>query len=145
MQQLAPGLVVQHSFSNKPPNGYENYYEKMTRYIEVISAPAKALDPKADARTFKLIESSDDGSVFRYFDTALSRAGIMPLSANLVPFGERGILQTPRFVLLLAAPRRASLSLARRALPSGTVVRCGCAAAREGRGRRACDIWACNW
>jgi ThiF family len=84
-QQLVPGLVVQHSFSNKPPNGYANYYEKMTRYIEIISAPAKALDPKADARTFKLIESSDDSSVFRYFDTASSRAGIMAISTKLAP------------------------------------------------------------
>ena len=84
-QQLAPGLVVQHSFSNKPPNGYANYYEKMTRYIEIISAPAKALDPKADARSFKLIESSGDSSVFRYFDTASSRAGIMAISAKLAP------------------------------------------------------------
>jgi hypothetical protein len=84
-QQLAHNLVVQHSFSNKPPDGYANYYEKMTRYIEIISAPARALDPQADARTFKLIESSDDSSVFHYFDTASSRAGIMTISAKLSP------------------------------------------------------------
>jgi len=84
-QQLAQNLIVQHSFSNKPPNGYANYYEKMTRYIEIISAPARALDPQADARTFKLIESSDDSSVFHYFDTASSRAGIMAISAKLAP------------------------------------------------------------
>jgi hypothetical protein len=83
-QQLAQNLVIQHSFSNKPPNGYANYYEKMTRYIEIISAPAKALDPRADARTFKLIESSDS-SVFHYFDTASSRAGIMAISTKLAP------------------------------------------------------------
>jgi hypothetical protein len=84
-QQLAQNLIVQHSFSNKPPNGYANYYEKMTRYIEIISAPARALDPQANARTFKLIESSDENSVFHYFDTASSRAGIMAISAKLAP------------------------------------------------------------
>jgi hypothetical protein len=84
-QQLAPGLIVQHSFSNKPPNGYADYYEKMMRYIEIISAPARALDRQADARTFKLIELSDDSSVFHYFDTASSRAGIMAISAKLAP------------------------------------------------------------
>jgi hypothetical protein len=84
-QQLAQNLIVQHAFSNKPPNGYANYYEKMTRYIEIISAPARALDPRADARTFKLIESSDDSSVFHYFDTASSRAGIMTISTKLAP------------------------------------------------------------
>jgi hypothetical protein len=42
---LAEGLVVNHSFSNKPPDGYPNYYEKMSRYVEVISAPAQSLDP----------------------------------------------------------------------------------------------------
>src|SRR5580658_7139871 len=28
-QQLAAGVVVDHSFSNKPPTGYANYYDKM--------------------------------------------------------------------------------------------------------------------
>jgi hypothetical protein len=84
-QQLAQDLVIQHSFSNKPASGYANYYEKMTRYIEIISSAARALDSKVDARTFKPIESSDDSSVFNYFDTASSRAGIMAVSAKLAP------------------------------------------------------------
>lgn len=84
-QQLAQNLVIQHSFSNKPASGYANYYEKMTRYIEIISSAARALDSKVDARTFKPIESSDDSSVFNYFDTASSRAGIMAVSAKLAP------------------------------------------------------------
>ncbi len=32
-QTLADGLVANHSFSNKPKNGYKDYYEKMTTYI----------------------------------------------------------------------------------------------------------------
>jgi hypothetical protein len=47
-QQLAQNLVIQHSFSNKPASGYANYYEKMTRYIEIISSAAK---PESSERT----------------------------------------------------------------------------------------------
>src|SRR3954471_24499910 len=36
-QDLGGGLVVQHTFSNKPPGGYKDYYEKMTRYADIIS------------------------------------------------------------------------------------------------------------
>ena len=84
-QQLAENLVIQHSFSNKPAGGYADYYEKMTRYIEIISSAARALDSRVDARTFKPIESSESDSVFHYFDTASSRAGIMGISAKLAP------------------------------------------------------------
>jgi len=33
MTNLAADILVLHSFSNKPPNGYMDYHEKMTRYI----------------------------------------------------------------------------------------------------------------
>ncbi len=81
-QQLLPGLTIQHSFSNKPPGGYSDYYEKMTRYIDIVSSPAKSLNPAVDARTFKPIESSGVDSVFRYVDTASSRAGISMIAAK---------------------------------------------------------------
>src|SRR5438105_2236984 len=44
-QTLAPDLVAKHSFSNKPPGGYTNYYDKMTRYAQIIAAPAESLEP----------------------------------------------------------------------------------------------------
>ena len=31
-QELGGGLVVNHSFSSKPPDGYPDYYLKMTTY-----------------------------------------------------------------------------------------------------------------
>lgn len=46
----------------------------------VISNQAKAIDPTADARTFKVIESVQEDSVFLYADTASSRAGIQRLA-----------------------------------------------------------------
>lgn len=65
-QTLADGIVANHSFSNKPPNGYPDYYEKMSRYAEIISAPAQSLDPTVTAKTFRVIEARPEESVFNY-------------------------------------------------------------------------------
>lgn len=80
---LCTGLEVNHHFSNKPPEGYADYYEKVTRYIEIISSQAKAIDPTADARTFKPIESPEGDSVFLYTDSASARANIVMVSKKL--------------------------------------------------------------
>lgn len=80
---LAPDIVAQHAFSNKPPSGYPDYHAKVTRYIEIISAPAQSLDPEATARTYKPVPTCEDESVFRYMDSASSRAGIVAVSAKL--------------------------------------------------------------
>jgi hypothetical protein len=79
-----PDLIEAHYFSNKPRTGfYADYYEKVTTYVRVISNQARAIDPKADARTFRAIEPLDEESVFLYEDTASSRAGIQNISALL--------------------------------------------------------------
>ena len=75
-QVLADGLVVDHSFSSKPPEGYPDYYQKMTTYEAILSGPAQAIDPCVTARTFAVVEAHDEDSVFKYVDTASSRAGI---------------------------------------------------------------------
>ena len=80
---LAPGLIAQHSFSNKPAHGYADYYEKMSRYIEIISAPAASLQPGVTARTYRVIEASPDDGPFHYLDTASTRAGIGAISAKI--------------------------------------------------------------
>ncbi|MEC4813349.1 MAG: ThiF family adenylyltransferase [Scytonema sp. PMC 1069.18] len=83
-QQLAQNLVVHHSFSSKPLNGnYKDYYEKMTTYIAIISSPAQSLDSGVTAKTFPLIESREEESVFNYIDTASTRAGINALTKKL--------------------------------------------------------------
>jgi hypothetical protein len=81
--QTIGGVVVNHAFSNKPPGGYLDYYAKMTRYALVISAEATALDEKVTARTFPPLATAEGESVFNYFDTASSRAGISEVSAKL--------------------------------------------------------------
>jgi Domain of unknown function (DUF6791)/ThiF family len=82
-QTLCDGLVVQHRFSCKPPEGYADYYEKMTRYVEIISSQARAIDSSVTAQTFKPLESQDEDSVFYYRDSASSRAGIVSLARKL--------------------------------------------------------------
>lgn len=82
--KLAEGVTAQHHFSNKPKCGYyETYYEKVVSYVRVISSQAQAIEPEADARTFRTREPVEDDSVFLYQDTASSRAGIQRLAARL--------------------------------------------------------------
>lgn len=80
-QPLFDGIVINFSFSNKPPNGYDNYYDKVVRYIEVISAPAKSIDKAATAKTFRVV-STENETVFNYIDTNSSRANIYKLNAK---------------------------------------------------------------
>ena len=82
-RELAGGLVVDHRFSSKPVEGYRDYYEKMTTYESIISGPAQSIDPSATARTFAVVEAQDEDSVFKYIDTASSRAGIGAVTEKL--------------------------------------------------------------
>ena len=80
---LGGGIVTNHSFSNKPADGYADYHHKMTRYVEIISAPARSRDPALKAQTFRPVAAAADESVFRYIDTASSRAGIQAIAMRL--------------------------------------------------------------
>lgn len=81
-QTLAPGLVVQRSFSNKPPEGYSDYYAKMMRYVTMLSDPAHSINGST-ARTFKVLPADDGVTPFVYLDTNTSRAHIGVISAKL--------------------------------------------------------------
>lgn len=82
-QDLGNGIVVDHRFSNKPEGGYADYHAKVSRYIEIISHQARAIDCNVTARTFKPIKSQDDESIFHYVDSASARAGIAAVSERL--------------------------------------------------------------
>ena len=81
--RLAEGLEINCTFSSKPSAGYQDYYEKMNTYASIISRHARELDPDATARTFSIAESPDEDSVFKYIDTASSRARIGDLNRKL--------------------------------------------------------------
>ena len=76
-------VIVQHSFSSKPPDGYANYYDKFTTYANMLLSHAQALDPAATARVFPVPPDIADESPFVYLDTASSRAGITPTTRKL--------------------------------------------------------------
>ncbi len=82
-KDLQEGITVDHSFSNKPPDGYKDYYDKVTSYISVISAPAKSLDSSVTEKTFHVLETHDDESIFNYVDTNSSRAEILHITSKL--------------------------------------------------------------
>ena len=90
-RELAEGLVVDHSFSSKPPEGYADYYRKMTTYEAIIAGPAQSIDPNVTARTFAVVEAREEDSPFRYNDTASSRAGIGAITGKLT-FGAVAIV-----------------------------------------------------
>ena len=75
-------VICSFDFSNKPPNGYPDFYQKFLRYVEIISAPARSMYPDATAQTFKTVASETD-SVFEYYDTFSSRAHITEISSRL--------------------------------------------------------------
>lgn len=83
-RKLTNTITVNRSFSNKPkPNGYKDYYHKITRYIEIISAPAISMEPSKTARVYEVIESIEEKSVFNYIDTNSTRAEIGVISEKL--------------------------------------------------------------
>lgn len=76
-------ITINRSFSNKPPAGYPNYYEKIKRYADMISAPAKYIDSSVTEKTFKIITDSNNETVFQYIDTNSSRANIEVINSKL--------------------------------------------------------------
>jgi len=78
------GLSAACGFSQKPgPDGYANFYDKVTYYTPMIVGPAQAVDPNVTPYTFKPVETDEDDGVFLYMDTFSSRAGIIELNQRL--------------------------------------------------------------
>jgi molybdopterin/thiamine biosynthesis adenylyltransferase len=73
---LGNGIIINHKFSNRPENGYQSYYEKVSTYVKIISNPAKSLDPLCSEKTFRVRDTLVEGEVFHYLDTNSSRAKI---------------------------------------------------------------------
>jgi len=80
------GIGANLTFSAKPlPDGkYEDYYDKVTAYIAILSPPAAVIDTSVTAKTFPPIPTEEgDDSPFYYLDTASSRAEITSVSKKL--------------------------------------------------------------
>lgn len=78
-QDLGHGLTNVLTFSAKAD--YRDYHHKMTTYLGRIVGEAQKLDPTVTAQTYPVFPIEDESeSVFKYVDTASSRAGIGALN-----------------------------------------------------------------
>lgn len=81
---LGYGLTARHSFSSKPsPDGYPDYYAKMSIYATILAGPAAVLQPGISARLVRGTDDENEHSVFNYLDTASSRVGLGALASKL--------------------------------------------------------------
>jgi hypothetical protein len=72
-------VVVERSFSNKPPGGFPDFFEKVDHYVTLISGPAIS-SHGASPLTFRIDTDVIGKSVFKFHDTLSSRAEIGDLS-----------------------------------------------------------------
>ncbi|QTV06743.1 ThiF family adenylyltransferase [Faecalibacter bovis] len=80
---LSSNLKTNYSFSNKPPEGFTNYYDKFIHYTKIISQYAQEIDAKCKpnlGKPFKLFEKSSAINNLKYYDTNSLRARIYKLN-----------------------------------------------------------------
>ncbi len=81
--QIGENLTASCTFSSKPEGGYLDYYEKMTSYVDMLFGHARAIDLSITAKMFPPLPTDDNESVFRYLDSASSRAQISAITEKL--------------------------------------------------------------
>jgi len=69
-------------FSSRREGGYKSYYDKMTQYIGLLSAPAKSIDPSVEPKHFDYVYYMKP-SFFNYNDSNTARAEIGTISNKL--------------------------------------------------------------
>jgi hypothetical protein len=105
--QIGESIVAKYTFSAKPKpkESYDNYYDKLSTYADILSGPAQTLDANITAKTFPVVREDSLDSIFKYVDTASSRAEITAISSKLT-LGKIAILGlggTGSYVLDLVA------------------------------------------
>lgn len=79
---LLKDVVVDHTLSGKAD--YKDYYEKIWRYIRIITDPVNSINDQVSPKTFQVREpENEEESVFHYVDSNSSRAGINTISDKL--------------------------------------------------------------
>jgi len=78
-------LTVQHYLSSKPiPSGhYADHYDKMTTYLALIESHAQAINLNVGAGKGRPVPLTADQSIFKYMDSASSRARINHIADKL--------------------------------------------------------------
>lgn len=82
---IGGGIIGRCYLSAKPQptEKYRDFYHKMITYAEIISGPARVVDPDATAQTSGVIDDGVEDDVFNYLDTASARAEITRVTAKL--------------------------------------------------------------
>lgn len=87
LQQEYGGVRVSIQLSSKPiapAQQYRDYHHKMSTYARVLTQGALTVDPTATAiAANRVIVEDEEDTVFKYADSASSRAGLDSLSARL--------------------------------------------------------------
>jgi hypothetical protein len=83
LRDIDKTLTGARTFSARPPKPYPDYYTKITAYVTILETRAQAVQPSANARTFPPYQTKEHESVFKYADTASSRAKITAISDRL--------------------------------------------------------------
>lgn len=74
--RISNEITTNFSFSNKPTEGFLNYFDKVESYVKIISHAAKAIDFSVTAQTYNVVLDKENDSIFHYIDTNSSRANI---------------------------------------------------------------------
>jgi len=76
-------VIVERSFSNKPriTGRFLDFFEKIESYVTIISGPAME-KYNVNPYTYRIVEQTQEDSVFKFQDTLTSRAEISDLSAK---------------------------------------------------------------
>jgi hypothetical protein len=83
MTDFGDGLSGRRMSLKRNDQHPEDYYIKVTTYVDALGRPARAIDPQATHRGGPPRESSSDDSPFRYHDGATSRAALSAVTAKL--------------------------------------------------------------
>ena len=77
------GNSIRADFTFSAKADYRDYHHKITTYIGRISGEATKIDPNATACIYPTVAAEGAEGVFKYIDTASSRAGITAINARL--------------------------------------------------------------
>lgn len=106
VNQALGNLTLNYQISRKPSlKPYPDFHAKMTTLINIVSGPAMETEPGISAKTRPVVVPDEGESVFRYLDTAATKAGIISANRKLESgkVGIVGVGGTGSYVLDLVA------------------------------------------
>lgn len=83
--ELFPGQWVDNQFSNKPDGvtAFSDHGTKLRHYADILTSQARGVDPKADARTHRIVQTAEGTSPFKYDDAASALSNTLAISDKL--------------------------------------------------------------